>query len=136
MKNQLFLFGAIAIIPQQAQAFPFYTTPESFQTYVNQMWKSGGSALSSADFDTNDPSHTARLYFNFHNCTYNQPQDKSPGALWESISCSGYVKHESPIRSFVCKINASYRAYNSQDYIAVDKRLTVGETDSFKMCDE
>ena len=128
--------GGVFLAYLPSQAFPFDTTPESFQTYVNQMWKSGGSGLAYFNFDTSDPAHTGRRYFNFHNCKYSQPHDRSPGALWETISCSGYVNHESPIRNFTCKIQATYHAFNTQDYIAANKRLQVGETGDFKMCDE
>jgi len=135
MKLRL-LFGSAVALCLPAQAFPFYNTPESFQTYVNQMWKTGGSGLShSPNFDTNDPSHTSRRYFNFHNCNYSQPQNREQESLWEQFSCDGYVYHESPIRTFTCKITARYWAYNNQ-YLGGNKILSVGETSSLKMCDE
>ena len=136
VSSPLFIFFWSLFFQQSSIAFPFYTTPESFQTYVNQMWKSGGSGLSDSNFDTNDPTHTGRRYFNFHDCSYRQPHSTSPGALWEQMDCWGYVYHESPIRTHTCKIKATYLAYNSQDYIAANKRLWVSERGSFKMCDE
>lgn len=132
----ILLFGSTVALCLPAQSYPFYNTPESFQAYVNQMWKTGGSGLSAGQsFDTNDPTHTARRYFNFHNCNYSQPQNREQGSLWEQFSCDGYVYHESPIRTFTCKITASYLAYNNQ-YLGGSKSLIVGETSSFKMCNE
>jgi len=130
-------FGLLAVVAMSlpANAFPFYTTPESFQAYVNQMWKSGGSGLTAFDFDVNDPSHTRRKYFNFHSCNYSQPQNRVNGQLWEEFSCKGYLSHISPIHSFQCKISATYEAYNNQ-YLGGNKRLVVGEQGDFKMCND
>ena len=122
-KPALHAFVALAgllFYQSPSSALPFSADSTSFESFVNDVWRGGGSAGVNIgpSMRSSDPARESRRYWGFHNCiwktnpnTINADSDipeSIGGHAYEIYQCTGYLDYETPMKKERCKGRFSY----------------------------
>jgi hypothetical protein len=118
--NWFLIFIVPAIIQVKAQALPFNSNSTDFETFINNVWISGGSAGVNIgpSMRSDDRIRESRNYWGFHNCIWKTNsntlnaetdiQESIGGYAYEIYQCNGYLDYETPMKKERCKGRFSY----------------------------